>query len=144
MYESFIMGSLERLLEIRKELQTMGDFENCIDGVIGEMYVIERLNLKKSNSFTKGIDGFINGKSVQIKTKGGKKKYRDSGHYIQLKIEHEKDIDLLIMVLISESEITHRGPFEREKCNGRPQKNGIHKRYYLNDLMNTQVYQIEK
>jgi hypothetical protein len=128
------MGKLERLLEIRKELQTMGDFENCLDGVIGEMYAIERLNMIKTDPHTKGIDGYINNKSVQVKTKGGKKIYSDSQHYIQIKSDYEINIDLLLMVFITNKQVTHRGPFERNKCIGRQYKNGTYKRYYLSDM----------
>jgi hypothetical protein len=128
------MGNLDRLLKMREELQKMGDFENCLDGVIGEMYAIEKLNMIKTDAHTKGIDGYINNKSVQVKTKGGKKIYRDSQHYIQIKSDYEINIDLLLMVFITNKQVTHRGPFERNKCIGREYKNGIYKRYYLSDM----------
>ena len=133
-YWKFQMGNLDRLLKMREELQKMGDFENCLDGVIGEMYAIEKLNMIKTDAHTKGIDGYINNKSVQVKTKGGKKIYRDSQHYIQIKSDYEINIDLLLMVFITNKQVTHRGPFERNKCIGREYKNGIYKRYYLSDM----------
>jgi hypothetical protein len=128
------MGNLERFLEMREQLQKMGDFENCLDGVIGEMYAIERLGMIKTNARTKGIDGYINNKSVQVKTKGGKKNYRDSQHYIQINSNFEINIELLLMVFIKDNQVTHRGPFERNKCVGRLNKNGTYKRYYLSDM----------
>lgn len=128
------MSKLNRLISMRNELKEMGNFENCLDGVIGEVYAMEKLGMIKTPAHTKGIDGHINNKSVQVKTKGGKA-YRDSEHYIQINCKYEEKIDLLLMVQITSTGISHQGPFQRSICKGRLYNKGKSIRYYLNDLL---------
>ena len=131
------MENLKRLIEFRNELKKMGNFENCIDGVIGEMFAIEKMGMKKTGAGTAGIDGFLGNKTIQVKAKGGKK-YRDCEHYIEISKEHEEKIDLLLMIIIEDEKIIKCGPFIRNKCTPRYQSNKTKIRYYLNDMLKTE------
>jgi hypothetical protein len=131
------MEKLKRLIDIRKELKKMGNFENCIDGVIGEMFAIEQMGMIKTGSGTAGIDGFLNNQTIQVKTKGGIKKYKDSEHYIEISKEHEEKIDLLLMIIIDDDKIIKCGPFIRIKCKSKLQSNNKKIRYYLHNMLKT-------
>jgi hypothetical protein len=98
------MSKLRKILAIRRELKELGDYDHSISGVIGEIYAEEILGIKKAPKGTKGYDGIINGKKVQIKTKDGKQR-ADSGHYAQIDPEHLKiypDL-LIVMVLVDKN-----------------------------------------
>ena len=131
------MENLKRLVQFRKELKKMGNFENCIDGVIGEMFAIEYMGMIKTGAGTAGIDGFLNNQTIQVKAKGGIKNYRDCEHYIEISKEHEEKIDLLLMIIIEDEKIIKCGPFIRNKCKPRYQSNKIKIRYHLNDMLKT-------
>jgi len=133
------MSNVSLLLKMRAELKAMGDFENCLDGLIGEMYAIENYGMTKTSANTLHIDGYIDGKSVQVKTKGGDKKYIDSQHYIEIKKSSENKIDLFVLVIIKNNRIDFADTFERRKCSPRLNKRGDKVRYYLNDLKKSKI-----
>ena len=125
---------LQTVFAIREFLQELGSYENSIDGLLGEIYAEEKMNMTKAQANQKAIDGKIDGKTVQVKTKGGKKKYKDSEHYISLSVKNELLVDLLLMVIIKDKEIHSHGPCERNKLIGREHNKGKSKRYYLSDI----------
>lgn len=133
---------LEIVMAMRMLLTKLGDYENVLDGLIGEIYAEHKFNLVKSKAYTKNIDGLINGKRTQIKTKGGKKKYSNSQHYIEINNSARDSIDALLMVVINaKSKIRSFGPFDRAKCDSysKLQTNG-RRRYYLNRMIETSTF----
>ena len=127
-------GKLQTVFAIREFLQELGSYENSIDGLLGEVYAEEKIGMIKANANEKSIDGKIGEKTIQVKTKGGAKNYRDSQHYISLNVKNEEMVDLLLMVIIKDKQIHSHGPCERIKITGRTQKDEKTKRYYLNDI----------
>jgi hypothetical protein len=127
-------GKLQTIFAIREFLQDLGSYENIIDGLLGEVYAEEKIGMTKASANEKAIDGRIDEKTIQVKTKGGAKIYKDSQHYISLNVKNEELVDLLLMVIIKDKQIHSHGPCERIKIIGRTQKDGKTKRYYLNDM----------
>jgi hypothetical protein len=60
---------LKKMMEAFKLLRECGDYDTSISGAVGEVYAEDVLGMDKSERGMDGIDGWINGRSVQIKTK---------------------------------------------------------------------------
>ena len=129
------LNKLTFLMSVRKVLVSHFDYDNSIDGLIGETYAEIKLGMVKAKSRTEGIDGHINGRSVQVKTKGGIKEYKDSEHYIEINPSHTELIDDLLMVFIKNGELSHVGPVALSTCTPKIQTSG-RLRIYLQDMNN--------
>jgi hypothetical protein len=129
------LNKLTFLMSVRKVLVSHFDYDNSIDGLIGETYAEIKLGMVKAKSRTEGIDGHINGRSVQVKTKGGIKEYKDSEHYIEINPSHKELIDDLLMVFIKKGELSHVGPIALSRCTPKIQTSG-RLRIYLQDMNN--------
>ena len=134
-YLAFSLNKLTFLMAVRKVLISKFDYDNSIDGLIGETYAEIKLGMVKAKSRTEGIDGHINGRSVQVKTKGGKKEYKDTEHYIEINPNHTELIDDLLMIFIKDSKLSHVGPISLSSCTPKIQTSG-RLRIYLQDMNN--------
>ena len=132
---SVALNKLTFLMSVRKVLVSHFDYDNSIDGLIGETYAEIKLGMVKAKSRTEGIDGHINGRSVQVKTKGGIKEYKDSEHYIEINPSHKELIDDLLMVFIKNGELSHVGPIALSRCTPKTQTSG-RLRITLQDMKN--------
>jgi hypothetical protein len=120
-------------MKVRQYLVETGDYNYSLDGLIGEVYVQKQLGMIPSHVGAPGIDGHINGRSVQVKTKGGLTNYLDSQHYIEINPKHIGLIDDILMVFIRDGNISHVGPVELSQCEQKAQSNGK-LRIYLNEM----------
>jgi len=134
-YLVFSLNKLAFLMSVRKIMIRHFDYDNSIDGLIGETYAETKLGMKKAKSRTEGIDGHINERSVQVKTKGGKKEYKDSEHYIEISQSHTEIIDDLLMVFIKDGRLSHVGPVPLNSCKPKIQTSG-RLRISLQDMRN--------
>lgn len=125
------MSRLKKIMELRKQLRELGDYDTSISGAVGEIYAEEVLGMIKAEKGAKGIDGHINGRSVQVKTKDGKER-KDSAVYASVRHGLEKDIDDLVVVIIQGDEISHVGPVALAEIAHSDHKQG--RRYYLNKI----------
>ena len=128
----FAFTRLNFLMKVRKLLTDAYGSNNSLDGLIGEVYAEHKLGMIRMSHGHEGIDGHINGRSVQVKTKGGKK-YKDNEHYIEINSKHIEIIDDLLMVFIKEGNLSHVGPIPLEVCEKKDQKNGK-LRIYLDEM----------
>lgn len=128
------MNKLRKILDIRSELKKLGDYDHSIAGVIGEIYAEEILGIKKAPKGTKGYDGIINGKKVQVKTKDGKQR-SDASTYVQIDPEHLKiypDLLIVIVLLDQNGEPYCHGPVPLSAMSPSVHKQGL--RYSLNKI----------
>lgn len=124
------MSRLKKILELRRQLRELGNYDTSIAGAIGEIYAEEVLGMIKAAKGTKGIDGHINGRSVQIKTKDGKAR-SNTQVYAGIKLNKHLAEDL-VMVMIEGDEISHVGPVP---INELPfYENKTERRYYLSKV----------
>ena len=59
---------LQKMMEAFKLLRECGNYDTSISGAVGEVYAEDVLGMDKSERGMDGIDGWINGRSVQVKT----------------------------------------------------------------------------
>ena len=103
------MSRLKKILELRKQLRELGNYDTSIAGAVGEVYAEEVLGMVKAPKGTKGIDGYINGRAVQVKTKEGKLR-KDSAIYASIRHGLENDIDDLVVIILNGDEVSHIDP----------------------------------
>lgn len=125
------MSRLKKVMELRKQLKELGNYDTSISGAVGEIYAEEVLGMVKAPKGSKGIDGHINGRAVQVKTKDGKER-SDSAVYASVRQGLEKEIEDLVVVMIQGDEITHVGPVPLSEIPYTEHKQG--RRYYLNKI----------
>jgi len=130
----FGFGKLNTLLQIRKYLKSIGDYDTAISGAIGECYAEMKFGMARAKKGESAYDGYINGRKVQVKTKDGKQ-WSDTQHYIQIKSSHITLIDDLLMVIIANDKIQECiGPVPLSKCKLKQQTNTMYVRIYLSDM----------
>jgi hypothetical protein len=128
------MSKLNDFLEAYRLLGKHGDYDTSIAGAIGEAYAEEVLGMEKAEAGTKGIDGIIKGRKVQVKTKAPRKEYNSLAHqYAAISHKNHGLADDLVVVLIDQDgEITHLGPVQIDKLHFT--ENKIERRYRLDGL----------
>jgi hypothetical protein len=111
------MSKLDDFLEAYRLLGKHGDYDTSIAGAIGEAYAEEVLGMEKAEAGAKGIDGIINGRKVQVKSKAPRKVYNSlAQQYAAITHKNHGIADDLVVVLIDQdSEITHLGPVPIDK-----------------------------
>lgn len=125
------MSRLKKILELRRQLRELGSYDTSISGAVGEIYAEEVLGMVKAPKGAKGIDGHINGRAVQVKTKDGKER-SDSAVYASVRHGLEKEVEDLVVVMIQGDEVTHFGPVPLAQIPYADHKQG--RRYYLNKI----------
>jgi hypothetical protein len=110
-------NKLKDFMEAYRLLGKHGDYDTSIAGAIGEAYAEEKLGMEKAPAGTKGYDGWIAGRKVQVKTKAPRKAYDSLAHqYAAITHKNHGLADDLVVVLIDQdSEITHLGPVQIDK-----------------------------
>jgi hypothetical protein len=131
------MSKLEDFLKAYHLLGKHGDYDTSIAGAIGEAYAEEALGMEKAEAGTKGIDGIINGRKVQIKSKAPRKVYNSlAQQYAAITHKNHGLADDLVVVLIDQdSEITHLGPVPIDKLHYT--ENETERRYPLHRIKET-------
>ncbi len=124
------MSRLKKIMELRRQLRELGDYDTSIAGAIGEIYAEEVLGMVKADKGTKGIDGHINGRAVQVKTKDGKPR-PNTQVYAGIKLNKHLAQDL-VMIMIEGDEISHVGPAPIDELPF--YENKTERRYYLSKL----------
>lgn len=125
------MSRLKKILEIRKQLRELGDYDTSIAGAVGEVYAEEVLGMVKAPRGEKAIDGYINGRSVQIKTKDGMPR-TDSAMYAGVRLGREAFIEDLLVVMIDGDSVTHLGPVPLKDLPYT--ENKTERRHYINKI----------
>ena len=131
------MTKLDDFLEAYRLLGKHGDYDTSIAGAIGEAYAEERLGMKKVPAGTKGVDGTINGRKVQVKGKSPRVKYNGlAGIYAAIPHNnHGLAEDLVVVLIDKDGDITHLGPVPIDTLKYR--ENAQERRYPLNYLERT-------
>jgi len=106
---------LNKLIEYRKLIRVLGDYDISIEGAIGEAYAEANLKMIKAPAGAKCIDGWIKGRPIQVKTKAANKKiYKTlSAHYATISkknVELKKDVELVVVILDEQNKPSHYGP----------------------------------
>jgi hypothetical protein len=125
------MSRLKKILELRKQLRELGNYDTSIAGAVGEVYAEEVLGMVKAPKGTKGIDGYINGRAVQVKTKEGKLR-KDSATYASIRHGLENDIDDLVVIILNGDEVSHIDPVPLSEIPYSDHKQG--RRYFLHKI----------
>lgn len=63
------MTRFEKVIEAQRLLREVGDYDTAIAGAIGEVFAEEYLGMEKAPRGTAGIDGYIDGRTVSVKTR---------------------------------------------------------------------------
>lgn len=115
-------------------LSKHGNYDISIAGAIAEAYAEEMLGMEKAPAGEKGIDGWINGRSVQVKGKAPRTDYALSNMYAGI---NEKNYgvadDLFVLLIRPDMSLQAFGPVAINQLSGRPHSQG-HTRYYLHDI----------
>jgi hypothetical protein len=102
-------------------------------GALGELYAQEVLGMTPAPPSTAGFDGWINGRTVSVKTA---ERLRSPGkHYAGIgKNAQGKAQDLLMVWLDEEGNVQHLGPVPFERIKYRIDKTKGWHCYFLNDV----------
>ena len=94
---------LRKMMEAVRLLRECGNYDTSIVGAVGEVYAEEVLGMDKSDRGYGSIDGWINGRSVQVKTK----EIRDdwcakslSSRFIQIREGKQVAVDDLVVIMV--------------------------------------------
>jgi len=126
---------LDKMKYALKLLRDCGNYDTSIVGAVGEVYAEDVLGMEKGKRGNDSIDGWINGRSIQVKTKEINDDwltYRLSQRYVQLKDGKQNSVDDLIVVMVHLDNVWvhYYGPIntlEYKKSNGIV-------RYYLHKM----------
>ena len=130
------MKKWQIVLEWRKQLKEWGDYDNSLGGTIAELWAVEELGMQKVPAGTKAIDGFINGRSVNVKAKDSRKIYTnpDSQHYAEIKTEYKDVLDDILLVFVTDDGVKEYYLFDVKKVIPRVVNSGKKLRYVLKDI----------
>ena len=102
---------LKKMMEAFKLLRECGDYDTSISGAVGEVYAEDVLGMDKSERGMDGIDGWINGRSVQIKTKEIRDNWVEkplSSRFVQIREGKQNNVDDLIVIMVHPTSVwTH-------------------------------------
>jgi hypothetical protein len=127
---------LDRMLSCYRTLAQCGNYDSAITGAIGEVYAEEMLGMTKGERGLAGVDGWINDRAVQVKTKEINKNWTSkalSQRYVPISQGREVDVDDLIVILAHPEAIWvhYYGPIAALK----PRKTNQGKlRYFLHEM----------
>ena len=94
---------LKKMMQAFKILRDCGNYDTTISGAIGEVYAEEMLGMDKGKRGRDSVDGWINGRSVQIKTKEIKDDWCKkplSARFVQLRDGKQHNVDDLVVVMV--------------------------------------------
>lgn len=94
---------LQNMIDALKLLKSCGNYDTTIVGAIGEVYAEEILGMEKGARGFPAIDGWINGRAVQIKTKEIDESWLTkplSQRYVQVSKGKEVSVDDLIVIMV--------------------------------------------
>jgi len=125
------MGRFEKTMDFFFE--NCQDFDTGLAGMIGELFAIEKLGMKKAPRGTTGFDGWINGRKVSVKTRQPNN-MKISAQYAGVKARHVGLADDLLSISIREDRsIEYRlAPFSDWQY--AETKDGNEYRYKLNKI----------
>lgn len=130
------MSRLQKALELRAQIKELGDYDCQFVGAIGEIFAEERLGMIKAPRHETKIDGHINGRSVQVKTRNLPGSV--SAHYVAIANGKWDGVDDLVAVVLNpdESFTVYQGsvselPFTQNKRE---------RRYYLKNFPTVTVH----
>lgn len=126
---------LQKMLQAFRLLRECGNYDTSISGALGEVYAEEILGMDKGKRGLENVDGWINGRSVQVKTKEIRDDWYEkhlSSRFVQLREGKQFKVDDLIVVMVHPWQIwTHyHGPISELQM--RP-ANGV-VRYHLHQM----------
>ena len=126
----------EIVLGWRKQLKAWGDYDNSLGGVIAELYAVEKYGMQKEVAGNKAIDGYINGRRVQVKAKDSRKVYKnpDTQHYAQIKAVHRKEIDDILLIFINDEGVYEEYLFDVNEVKPMKVNDGKSLRYILKNI----------
>jgi len=93
------MSRLEKALEVRTMIKDLGDYDCSFVGAIGEIFAEERLGMVKAPRHETKIDGHINGRSVQVKSRN--LPTSPAAHYVAIANGKWDGVDDLVVVVIN-------------------------------------------
>lgn len=128
------MNNLEKALKARSLLNDCGDYDSAIAGAVGEIYAEEVLGMIKAGRGTRGYDGKIGGREVQVKSKEPLSK-KESVYYVG--ISHKnigKAKDLVVVILGKEGVEGHYGPVPLERLDSIASVRKTQVRYFISKI----------
>ena len=126
---------LSKMLNAMKLLRECGDYDTAIAGAVGEVYAEDMLGMKKADRGENGIDGWINGKAVQVKTKEIDETWLTksiSTRYVGIRQGKEIGVEDLVVIMVHEKHcwVHYFGPLaniEGKLRNNNIIRYGLHK-----------------
>src|SRR5690349_20746464 len=97
------------IMEIRRRLSALGNYDTAIAGAIGEVYAEEVLGMEKAPRGATGYDGTLAGRRIQVKSKEHNNRPR-SRSYIAIRTGKETMADDLLVVVLAGDKCEHIGP----------------------------------
>jgi len=113
-------------------LREVGDYDSAIAGAVGEVYAEEKLGMLKAERGCRGIDGYIGGRSVSVKTK---EKAALNHHYVPIRESNYGVADDLLVVIIDGDDVSHLGPIEFAKLEYYEKPDGSERRYKITKIV---------
>ena len=128
------MNKLNDFMKARALLAKHGHYDTTIAGAIGEAYAEEVLGMVKADARTKGYDGMLNGRKLQVKAKMPREEYEKiNQHYAAISHKNVGHADDMLVVMISpEGKLSHLGPMAIDDM--KFTKNDVERRYFLGQL----------
>lgn len=94
---------VKKMLQAMKLLRECGNYDTSISGAVGEVYAEDVLGMDKGKRGNESVDGWINGRSVQVKTKEIRDDWLSktlSQRFVQLREGKQDNVDDLIVVMV--------------------------------------------
>lgn len=127
---------LDKALQIRAMINDLGDYDCSFVGAIGEIYAEEKLGMIKAERHTSNIDGHINGRAVQVKSRN--LPGRAAAHYVAIRNGKWEGVDDLVVVILDGDDLFHyQEPLEGLKY----YQTKVERRYYFKDFKNAKATQ---
>ena len=126
---------LQKMMEAFKLLRECGNYDTSISGAVGEVYAEDVLGMDKSERGMDGIDGWINGRSVQVKTKEIRDNWCEkplSSRFVQIREGKQNNVDDLIVIMVHPTSVWTHYYGALSALEARPSKGVV--RYHLHRM----------
>lgn len=131
--KSLIEANLTKLETAQLLIEVLAGYDTGCAGAVGEIYAEEVLGMEKAPRGAKAIDGYIDGRSVSVKTF----EFTPNFKSVSYRSVTQKNVglcdDLLTVYPDTDGNWQHIGPVPFERIKFKDHKQGP--RYYLRDIV---------
>lgn len=126
------LNRLEIAQKAYRMICALGDYDNSVMGVVGEVYAEEVLGMIKAPAGQRGYDGILNGRRLSVKAKKHGA-HSDSATYASISDKVAPHVDDILVVFVATDGSIARviGPVALGLLKGRKE------RYYVHDIERT-------